>query len=76
VNTRYELFNAKIGWRNDNWDVNLWGKNLTDDYYATAHTSNLVASVFAAIDGGASANNYRRWINEPRSWGLSLQYRL
>ncbi len=31
VNTRYELFNAKIGWRNDNWDVNLWGKNLTDD---------------------------------------------
>ncbi|MGH1373807.1 MAG: TonB-dependent receptor [Cellvibrionaceae bacterium] len=74
--TRYELLNARMGWRNDSWDISLWGKNLTDDYYAGAHTSNLVANLFAGADAGASANSYRRWVNEPRSWGLSLQYKL
>jgi len=30
-----ELLNARIGWRNDNWNVDVWGKNLTDDEYAS-----------------------------------------
>jgi len=29
-----ETVNGKLGWRNDNWDVSVWGKNLTDDEYA------------------------------------------
>lgn len=79
--TRYELLNARMGWRNDSWDVSLWGKNLTDDYYASAHTSNLVGNAFDGVDtflgtGKSSSNSYRRWINEPRSWGMSVQYKL
>ncbi len=26
-----ENVNARLGWRNDNWEVSLWAKNLTDD---------------------------------------------
>lgn len=74
VDTRYEILNARVGWRNDNWDISLWGKNLTDDYYAIGHTSNLVANLFAAADGGLSTTNYRRWVNEPRTWGVTLRY--
>ncbi len=74
VDTRSEIFNARLGWRNDSWDVSLWGKNLTDDYYAIGHTSNLVANLFAAADGGLSQTNYRRWVNEPRTWGLTVRY--
>ncbi|MGV6807236.1 MAG: TonB-dependent receptor [bacterium] len=30
----YELLNAKLGYRAENWDVSLWGRNLTDkDYF-------------------------------------------
>lgn len=29
-----ELVNARVGWRNDKWNVALWGKNLTDETYA------------------------------------------
>ena len=29
-----ELLNAKMGWRNDNWNISLWGKNLSDDEYS------------------------------------------
>jgi iron complex outermembrane receptor protein len=28
------LLNARIGWRDANWDISLWGKNITDDKYA------------------------------------------
>ncbi len=31
---RKEL-NARIGWRNDKWNLSIWGKNLTDDEYAS-----------------------------------------
>jgi iron complex outermembrane receptor protein len=30
-----QVFNAKIGWRNDDWNVSIWAKNLTDDEYAS-----------------------------------------
>jgi iron complex outermembrane recepter protein len=74
VDTRQEIFNARLGWRNDSWDISLWGKNLTNDQYATAHTGNFVANVFATADGGLSQTNYRRWLNEPSTWGLTLRY--
>ncbi len=30
----YELLHARIGFESDNWRVHLWGRNLTDEYYA------------------------------------------
>ena len=28
------LLNARVGYENDAWRVHLWGRNLTDEYYA------------------------------------------
>ncbi|MFT6052164.1 MAG: iron complex outermembrane receptor protein, partial [Halioglobus sp.] len=28
------LVNTKLGWRNDRWDISVWGKNLSDNEYA------------------------------------------
>jgi iron complex outermembrane receptor protein len=33
------LVNTKLGWRNDNWNVSVWGRNLTDDEYASQTAS-------------------------------------
>jgi iron complex outermembrane receptor protein len=30
-----EDLSAKLGWRNDNWNVSVWGRNLTDDTYVS-----------------------------------------
>ena len=29
------VFNAKVGWRNEQWNLSVWGKNLGDDEYAS-----------------------------------------
>ncbi|MCV6587633.1 MAG: TonB-dependent receptor [Marinobacterium sp.] len=31
----YTLFNARIGYQQDNWELSLWAKNLTDEDYIT-----------------------------------------
>ena len=58
-----ELLNARIGWRNDNWNVSLWGKNLTEDEYAglTAIT-NLISGTDAYF------------LAPPRTYGATLRY--
>lgn len=71
VDTRQEVFNARLGWRNDAWDISLWGKNITDDRYATTHTGNFISNLFP---DDSSKTNYRRWMNEPGSWGVTLRY--
>jgi outer membrane receptor protein involved in Fe transport len=30
----YALVHARVGYENENWRVHLWGRNLTDEYYA------------------------------------------
>ncbi len=32
---RYELLNARLGYRANSWEVALWGRNLTDELYQT-----------------------------------------
>ncbi|MBG31674.1 MAG: hypothetical protein CL552_01090 [Alcanivorax sp.] len=58
-----KLFNAKIGWRNDNWNLSIWGKNLTDDDYATTTGSPL-------IDSG----NTLYFVAAPRTFGATVRY--
>ena len=58
-----ELLNARIGWRNDNWNVSLWGKNLTDDEYAG----------LTAITNLASGTD-AYFLAPPRTYGATLRY--
>ena len=57
------LLNAKLGWRNDHWNVSVWGKNLTEDEYAglTAVTFEL-----SAMDA--------YFLAPPRTYGATLRY--
>ena len=62
IQDRHQL-NAKLGWRNDHWDISVWGKNLTDDEYG-----GLTAATFPITDMDA-------WfLAPPRTWGGTLRY--
>jgi iron complex outermembrane receptor protein len=73
----YGLWDASIGWRNTHWDIKLWGKNLSDETYLNVATANLFGTTFAnpALGGDLpSSLNHQRWINDPRTWGVTLRY--
>lgn len=59
----YGLVNASIGIHSleDRWELSLWGRNLTDEYYWTAVSSN--------------ANVVVRFPGQPRTYGASLTFR-
>ena len=58
-----EDLNAKLGWRNDNWNLSVWGKNLTDDKYVS-----FTATTFPVT----STDAY--WLAPPRTWGATVRY--
>ncbi len=58
-----ELLNAKIGWRNDNWNLSVWGKNLSDHAYAQFTTEPLFLSGTRAYSMAA-----------PRTLGATVNY--
>jgi len=58
-----EIVNARLGWRNDNWDAALWVKNATDEKYSS------LAGVPIAFTGTAS-----QWLQAPRTYGVTLRY--
>ena len=58
-----ELLNLKVGWRNDNWNISVWGKNLTDDEYAVQTTNPLLLT---------GAVQY--FLAPPKTYGATLRY--
>jgi iron complex outermembrane receptor protein len=58
-----ELVNARIGWRNDNWNFSIWGKNLTDEEYAS---QTLITQLFSGMD--------TYYLAPPRTYGATLRY--
>ncbi|RIJ33053.1 TonB-dependent receptor [Henriciella mobilis] len=59
----YGILNGSIGLYSleSGWEVSLWGRNLTDEYYWQQITSN--------------ANVIMRFAGKPRTYGASLTYR-
>ena len=59
----YEVFDASVKYlsADGSWDLNLWGKNLTDELYRTNSIS--------VVDTGFSR------LSAPRTWGLSITKR-
>ena len=55
--------NAKLGWRNDHWNLSVWGKNLTDDGYA---------GLTSQIQGFSGSRAY--YLEAPRTYGATLRY--
>jgi len=57
------LVNTRLGWRNDNWNISVWGKNLTDDDYASQTISPFLVSGMDAY-----------FLAPPRTYGATLRY--
>jgi len=59
----YGLLNGSIGLSSPDsgWELSLWGRNLTDEYYWTAVSSN--------------ANTVVRFSGRTRTWGAALSWR-
>jgi iron complex outermembrane receptor protein len=57
------VLNMKLGWRNDDWNISVWGKNLTDDEYAVA------TSLPFILTGQDSYS-----LAAPRTYGATLRY--
>ena len=60
-----ENLNMALGWRNDQWNVSLWGKNLGDEAYAVQ-----TLTPYPVTDMDAY------FLTPPRTWGMTLRYDL
>lgn len=67
VQGSYSLLSARLGWRNERYSVSLWGENLTDE---TVKTTAGPQTIFGGIDGGLQI-----WLNEPRTYGVTVDVR-
>ncbi|WP_295802827.1 TonB-dependent receptor [uncultured Microbulbifer sp.] len=70
--TAYELVNARLTYRRDDWALSLWGRNLTDEVYYTR------GFYFSNQFGNNPANGYAPeayyQLGEPRIAGISGSY--
>jgi outer membrane receptor protein involved in Fe transport len=64
----YELLHARIGYESDNWIVQLWGRNLTDEDYAVR------GFYFGNEPPDFPATLYTR-LGDPRQVGVTLERR-
>ena len=67
----YDLFNASLQWQNAQFNVTLWGRNLTDEDYA-------VHGLYFGNDprddfGAFATETYYQW-GEPRTYGVDIKY--
>ena len=58
-----EDLNATLGWRNENWNISVWGKNLTDDEYAGLTAARFPVTAMDAY-----------FLVPPRTYGATLRY--
>jgi iron complex outermembrane receptor protein len=57
------LVNAKLGWRNDHWNVSVWAKNLTDETYS---------GFTSQVQGFSGSRAF--FLAPPRTYGATLRY--
>jgi iron complex outermembrane receptor protein len=58
-----EIVNARTGWRNEQWNLSIWGKNLTEDEYASVTPG---TSAFSGQDA--------YFLTPPRTYGATVRY--
>ncbi len=70
----YTVFNASLGFSSEsgNWDVTLWGKNLTNTEYLSSASRNRDNNALAALP----VEGYRVTAGIDRTYGVTLKYRI
>ncbi len=69
----YEVFNLRAGYRNDNWDIGIWGKNITDEAYTT-HDRGHSSAAQLATGASATDRSYIRALGSSATYGLTVRY--
>jgi iron complex outermembrane receptor protein len=69
-----KLVNARIGWRNDDWDIAIWVKNLTDDLYRGSTIENTMSAAILGPFIASSRLVYNSWNVDPRTYGITARY--
>ncbi|PLW69717.1 TonB-dependent receptor [Pseudohalioglobus lutimaris] len=67
----YDLVNASLSWSNGDLTVNLWGRNLGDEEYAT---HGLYFGADPRDEVGAFSNQSYYQLGAPRTYGLDLSW--
>jgi outer membrane receptor protein involved in Fe transport len=67
VQEAYDLWSARLGWRNERYGITVWGENLTDE---TVKSAAGPQTIFGASDGGMQI-----YLNEPRTYGVTMDVR-
>jgi outer membrane receptor protein involved in Fe transport len=62
----YALMNFRLGWKQDQWDVSGWVRNLGDKTYVT---QNAQSNIFAGLQDGS----YQSYLGAPRSFGVTAR---
>jgi len=57
------IFNARLGWRDEEWDAALWMKNITDEAYSAQTAAPIVFT-------GTQAE----YLEPPRTYGVTVRY--
>lgn len=57
------LVNMRTGWRNDQWNISIWGKNLTDDEYASLTPGR-----------NAYVGHTAYFLTPPKTYGATVRY--
>ena len=71
----YTVANLKAGWRNENWDVSVWSKNLTDEDYAVQYAPDNVFGALVVAPGTPGGDGSQQvFLNNPRSSGVTVRY--
>ena len=72
----YALWNARLGLAGgDDWDVSLFGRNLTDEGYCVSIFQQPFGSSLGAIDAAQGTSVMRCVNGAPRTWGVALTLR-
>jgi len=58
-----ELVNARLGWRNEEWDAAIWVKNATDESYSSLSAAPLEVTGMRA-----------EFLAAPRTYGATVKY--
>ena len=68
----YHLLASRISYisASDQWTVSIWGTNLTDESYRDDDYIEVANAVYGGL--ASTARVYSR--NEPRMYGLEIQY--
>ncbi len=68
----YFLLDARLGWRSGQYDIALWGKNLSDEsYLVQGAAANIMTNIDVQI--GSPEGSYQTYIGEPRSVGVTFK---